>query len=472
VTGLQSLYALFRSRLSQRIVLWVFTSILVAEILLLIVSLHLQQQELLNQLRIITVDKSVELVRAIDSADFRIEQIQKLSADSRIIGGTLYQTDGIIIRQFGEAPQLSFRNYRQNTIDIYNPIEARYDEAIALKTLDNILILRHDATALRNEIFSAAQRVIGTVFLIGAFVTIATMISLERILITPILTLRRDLLKAGTAIVQDQDSPEFEVVQLQRHDELGEVINAFFQMQQNVVEAIATRKQAEQTMTRLAEIGELTAMIVHEIRNPLTTIFLELRELQQCDRTEANQTRLAIVLEEAERLKKLLNEILLYSKSQRLKLAQLDINQWMEEILPLIELIPLRLEQALQFVPASTPCVILGDSNRLKQVMINLISNASEAVEPGDQITCSVMASPSNVCIQVHNRGQPIPPDELSKLTQPFYTTKPCGTGLGLAIVQRIIEAHNGKLEIQSDAISGTTVTILLPPFRQPQPKS
>ncbi|MGG6270793.1 sensor histidine kinase [Leptolyngbya sp. AN03gr2] len=469
---LQSLYALFRSRLSQRIVLWVFISILVAEILLLIVSLNLRQQELLGQLRTITIDKAVELVRTIDSADFKIEQIQKLSVDSHIIGGVLYQADGTMIRQFGEAPQLLFKNYQQNTIDIYSPIEARYDEAIALKASNNVLILRHDVTSVRYEMLHTSQQFAGTVFLIGAFVTIATMIGLERILITPILTLRSDLLKAGTAIAQDQESPEFEVVQLQRQDELGEVIAAFFQMHQNVMQAISTRKQAEQTMTRLAEIGELTAMIVHEIRNPLTTIFLELRDLQQLDRSETTQARLAIVLEEAERLKKLLNEILLYSKSQRLKLAQLEINQWIEEIFPLIEPIPLRQGQSLKFIPAASSCMILGDSNRLKQVMINLISNASEAIEPGDQITCSVIPSPSYVCIQVHNRGQPIPPDELSKLTQPFYTTKPCGTGLGLAIVKRIIEAHNGELKIQSDAISGTTITIHLPQFKQTQAES
>ena len=472
MTGfLQPLCSLFRSRLSQRIVLWMFISIVVAEILLLIVSLNLRQQELLNHLRTITVDHAIELVRA--AADSNTEQLQKLSIDSKIIGGTLYQRDGTMIRQFGEVPQLLFKNYQQQqTIEIYDPFEAKYDEVIILDMPENILILRHDATAIRQEILTAAQRVLSSVLLIGAFVTIVTIIGLEKILITPILMLRHDLLKAGTAIAQDQETPEFEVLQLQRQDELGEVITAFFQMHQNVTQAIATRKQAEQTVPRLAEIGELTAMIVHEIRNPLTTIFLELRDLQQLDRSEATQSRLAIVLEEAERLKKLLNEILLYSKSQRLKLAQLEVSQWLEEILPLLELIPLRQGQALQFVPASMPCNILGDCNRLKQVMINLISNASEAIEPGDQITCSVIASPPEICIQVHNRGQPIPADELSKLTQPFYTTKPYGTGLGLAIVRRIIEAHNGQLDIQSDAISGTTITLRLLQLRQITPES
>ncbi|KAM3092612.1 hypothetical protein ACKFKG_21610 [Phormidesmis sp. 146-35] len=103
MTGLlQSLYALFRSRLSQRIVLWVFISIVVAEILLLIVSLHLRQQELLSHLRTVTVEKAVELVQA--AADSKLEQLQTLSVDSQILGGTLYQPDGTMIRQFGEAP--------------------------------------------------------------------------------------------------------------------------------------------------------------------------------------------------------------------------------------------------------------------------------------------------------------------------------------------------------------------------------
>jgi len=449
--------------------MWVFISIVVAEISLLLVSLQLRQQELLAHLRSIATDNAVELFRIADSKqtdDFLLQQLQELSTEARIVGGSLYQSDGKIIHRFGEPPHLLFASFQQqNTTEAYNFVQARYDEVVLLDSIasSNVLILRHDATLVRQEIFTSIKRVAGSVLIIGAFVTLATMIALERILILPILSLRRDLLKAGTAIVEDQEPPEFEVVELRQPDELGEAIAAFFQMHQDVSQAIAVRKKAEQAMTRLAEIGELTAMIVHEIRNPLTTIFLELRDLQQIDLSEATQTRLIIVLEEAERLKKLLNEILLYTKSQRLKLVQLELNQWFEEILPLIEMIPLRQGRYLQFMTASTPCTVLGDSNRLKQVMINLISNACEAIESGEQITCMVDASSSHVCIQVHNRGQPIPAEDIPKLTQPFYTTKTSGTGLGLAIVKRIVEAHDGELEIASDAIAGTTVTVRLP---------
>jgi signal transduction histidine kinase len=72
------------------------------------------------------------------------------------------------------------------------------------------------------------------------------------------------------------------------------------------------------------------------------------------------------------------------------------------------------------------------------------------------------------VCINVHNGGEPIPSEFLSKLSQPFFSTKPCGTGLGLAITKRIVNAHNGKLSICSDLLTGTTVSVQLPvvPFR------
>lgn len=464
---LQPLRSLFQSRLSQRILLWVFISIVVAEILLLLFSLRLQQQEIFSDLRKIATDKTVELFRTADSkeSDAFLQQLQELSVEFKIIGGTLYRSDGKIISRFGEPPQLLFASFRrQNTIEAYDFIQARYDEVITMGASEknNVLILRHDATLMKQKIFASVKRVAGTVLIIGAFVTIATMVGLERFLIAPILSLRRDLLQAGNAISQDREPPEFEVVRLHRQDELGEVITAFFQMHQEVLQAIATRKQAEQAMTRLAEIGELTAIIVHEIRNPLTTIFLELRQLQKFDLSEATQDSLTIVLEEAERLKQLLNEILLYTRSQRLKLSELEVNQWIAEILPLIETITLAQGRSLQFVPASMPCVILGDRNRLKQVFINLVNNACEAIEPGEQITWTVIASPSQVGIQIHNRGLAIPSEEIPKLTQPFYTTKPSGTGLGLAIVKRIVEAHNGELEITSDATTGTTVTVRL----------
>lgn len=108
-------------------------------------------------------------------------------------------------------------------------------------------------------------------------------------------------------------------------------------------------------------------------------------------------------------------------------------------------------ERSIEYIPFRSPVRVLGDSDKLKPVFINLIRNACEAVTPGETIRWSVTnRSMEQICLSVHNSGTPIPADVLPRLTQPFYSTKPEGTGLGLAIVKRIVEAHNGKLLIES----------------------
>ena len=99
----------------------------------------------------------------------------------------------------------------------------------------------------------------------------------------------------------------------------------------------------------------------------------------------------------------------------------------------------------------------------IKQVFINLLSNACEASPAGDRVTCTMAVAADVVKVQVHNGGEPIPPDILPKLTQPFFTTKSSGNGLGLAITRRIIEAHSGTIQFTSTAELGTTVTVELP---------
>jgi signal transduction histidine kinase len=122
---------------------------------------------------------------------------------------------------------------------------------------------------------------------------------------------------------------------------------------------------------------------------------------------------------------------------------------------------------ALEFWPSHTPVTITADPDKLKQVLINLVTNACEAVSDGDRVHISVVSrGRDRRCLQVHNGGRPIHPEQLAKLTEPFFTTKATWTGLGLAIVQRIIDAHAGSLKIESSATAGTTVTVTLPSQR------
>ncbi len=237
-----------------------------------------------------------------------------------------------------------------------------------------------------------------------------------------------------------------------------------------IAEDITERRQAEQEMGKaiaaLAEVGELAAMIVHEVRNPLTTVLMGLNAIKSIELPESIQERLNLSLEEADRIRNLLKEILLYAKPQVLQPSELEINAFIGDTLESIRMMP-AISRKIDFVPAPYPIKVLADKDKLKQVFINLVDNACQAlsIESANadaRITWIVEPdlTTNSVYIRMQNGGNPIPPETLPKLMKPFFTTKSCGTGLGLAIVKRIIDAHSGELMITSNAAEGTQVSI------------
>lgn len=213
---------------------------------------------------------------------------------------------------------------------------------------------------------------------------------------------------------------------------------------------------------RLAAIGEFAATIIHEIRNPLTTMMMGLNYFRRVDLSEPAQERLELALSEASRLERFLSEILLYAKPQVLQLKELDINELILEMLNVRSTASASVY--IEFLRAPTPAIVRGDKDKLKQVFINILQNACEAIMEGETVTLAIdnQLDPNHVWIRIHNGGEPIPPEVLPRLTEPFYTTKSNGTGLGLAIVKRIVEAHGGELLIHSSASEGTTVSVCL----------
>ncbi|GAB4152043.1 MAG: hypothetical protein Fur0046_31540 [Cyanobacteria bacterium J069] len=216
---------------------------------------------------------------------------------------------------------------------------------------------------------------------------------------------------------------------------------------------------------RLAAIGELAAMIVHEVRNPLTTIVMGLRHAANQLSATSSHERLMLSLSEADRLQQLLNEILLYAKPQVLQVSRINIGEFLQTLLRQTREMPEATDRLVELINLAPELEIVGDVDKLKQVFINLLRNAYEAIAPGERVRCEIGRCPNlaQVQIRVHNYGIPIPEKILPKLTQPFCSTKSTGTGLGLAIVKRIVTDHGGELLIQSDSIAGTTVDIRLP---------
>ena len=239
------------------------------------------------------------------------------------------------------------------------------------------------------------------------------------------------------------------------------------QLQSQISQYEETKSELLERAT-LSEIGEMTLTIVHEIRNPLTTVILGLTSLQRLPLPESYSGRLSLALQEAERLCNLLRDILLYAKSKRLQYTTFEVNAVIRDVLKSLRSLPIAQNRTIHLIPTPATLNLWADQCKFQQIVINLVENACEAITAGEVVTVRIEATEDQcVCIRVHNGGQPISPEALPKLLQTFYTTKESGTGLGLAIVNRIVEAHQGGVQIDSSDTTGTMVSVWLP--RRPE---
>ena len=252
-----SLTELFRfpaSRLSRRIALWVFFSVILIETLIFIPSYKNREKELLSQLKNISVARValiMQIVKPDASGDEIFEHIKKLENDKIIIGGALFTADGDKIGEFGEMPELMIANVNPAGMTfLLNRDGSRYDIACSPVELqrDYRLILRHNSSSIQDGLSDYFLRIAGLVVIISLVVTVGTWLTLRWIVVNPILNLRRDLVRAGDTLSNDQQTPEFYSATVQRNDELGEVIGAFRQMYRQISDAINKRKQAEEAL--------------------------------------------------------------------------------------------------------------------------------------------------------------------------------------------------------------------------------
>ncbi|MEB3283356.1 MAG: adenylate/guanylate cyclase domain-containing protein [Lyngbya sp.] len=249
---LRLLLRFLNARLSKRISVWILASIFFIELIILVPSVYRRKQELLEQLAEVSSGKVAWIIATYpyqSEAELLQQLIHLNELDTNVKGGAVYQLpEGKLIGQFGEMPQLSFQQARLGK-DVYErtPSGDRYDVACNLQSLkDNYLVvIRHDADTIMPEVRLFIVRIAGLVLIISIFVVVGTMIVLEKMVITPILNLRQDLIQAGKSISQNQEPPKFYSASLQRTDELGEVISAFMQMFTQIHQAITKRQQAE-----------------------------------------------------------------------------------------------------------------------------------------------------------------------------------------------------------------------------------
>lgn len=231
-----------------------------------------------------------------------------------------------------------------------------------------------------------------------------------------------------------------------------------------------TIKMAEQK--QLAAIGEFTSGIVHEVRNPLTTIGLALKYFSQLNLDEDGKEWAEISMRESERMKRLLEDVLLYAKPVKLILKEIYlpgfINSFIKHNSKMGEKRNILFGVNFSEVTEKNAWVN-ADNDRLNQIFLNIYQNAIDASNKGSMVSCNLIINHEahTISIVINNQGEPIDKEILNKIGEPFFTTKPRGTGLGMGIVKRMVEAHSGHLIIESSQKQGTDVVIILPLISQ-----
>ncbi|MDT4965265.1 MAG: hypothetical protein QOJ64_2 [Acidobacteriota bacterium] len=235
-------------------------------------------------------------------------------------------------------------------------------------------------------------------------------------------------------------------------------------------ELLAMTQQLLQS-SKLATMGELAAGIAHELNNPLATVSLRTESLlEQCGDDDSKRGALKIIEQEVDRMAKLVGNLLQFSRRNQREISAIDVYQEIDNTLDFVEhhLRRRRINVVREFEDAIP--LLYADNQQLRQVFLNLLTNASDAMEQGGTLTLRVatgrtVTGASAIVIEFADTGTGIKPDDLLKVWEPFFTTKGegKGTGLGLAICRRIVEDHKGTINIETEVGKGTIVTVTLP---------
>jgi len=219
---------------------------------------------------------------------------------------------------------------------------------------------------------------------------------------------------------------------------------------------------------RLAELGTLTGGLAHEIKNPLSTVGLNLQLLRE-DLEASNSAfpriinRLSTVQQETGRLREILDDFLRYAGRIEIDRRPVELNRLLEQLVDFLspqaglQRVQLRLKRAPQDVIASV------DARLVKQAVLNLMLNGLQAMPSGGELILALGNGDGQAVIDVTDTGPGIPPDTVEKIFQAYYSTKKGGTGLGLAMAKRIAQEHGGSIAVQSEIGKGSNFSLRLP---------
>lgn len=239
-----------------------------------------------------------------------------------------------------------------------------------------------------------------------------------------------------------------------------------------LISDITLQKEMESRLIqseKMASLGVLSAGIAHEIKNPLAIILKGIELLEVSPLRESVHDVLDMMKDAVYRANRITKDLLIFSREKSPELEEIDLSKVTDETMSIVDhLLKFRQITVVKNFPAGLPKIKV-DSNQMKQVFINLFTNAADAMPNGGIITIAAAKSPDKadkiVRLVISDTGLGISKEDAPKVFDPFYTTRKAsgGTGLGLSVVKGIIEKHNGNIRLESEPGKGTSIIIELP---------
>ena len=295
------------------------------------------------------------------------------------------------------------------------------------------------------------------------FLAVFASVFLGRRLTAPL----RKLEQATKAVAQGEFATHVEVA---GRNEIGSLARAFNRMGRELADREARLAEAHTQLAqseKLSVVGEIGASVAHEVKNPLAGIVGYAQMGLEADTLDEAKDALKLVESNAWRANEILQSLLKFAYLDRVDYATVDVAAIAEEAIHLLrhQLRSRQIRTETSYAPGLPP--VLGNAGQLQQVFVNLVMNASRAMEdcPARVLAVAATLEGDHLAFTIRDTGTGMTPEVLGKVFTPFFTTKPRGqgTGLGLSVSQRIVRQHHGAILVRSEPGKGTTFTVLLP---------
>jgi signal transduction histidine kinase len=259
-------------------------------------------------------------------------------------------------------------------------------------------------------------------------------------------------------------------------DEIGGLARSFNEMSAQLSQARERMEDANRKLVqheKLASIGRMAATIAHEIRNPLTSVKLNIQKVAEEEGfTDVVKAHLGLTLEGIGQIERFIKELLNFTRVQELSLERFPVDQVIEESLKLLKDTLALKRIVVERTTSGCLPPLLVDGEKMRQVFLNVLRNSQEALEVGGRIVVATDTveddGRTKVRVRISDNGPGIPEKDWETIFEPFFSTKPSGFGLGLANARKIIEQHNGTIRVAKKRGRGSAFVILIPTEERP----